>query len=88
MQDRQEPASDQPRRAGADAGDGAARSAAGRFVLLAGIGLIGFGMVFVIAGIVVPALFRPGTFAIGFGMLACGASGLLSVASGRKPGPA
>jgi hypothetical protein len=56
--------------------------------LLAGIGLIGFGMVFVIAGIVVPALFRPGTFAIGFGMLACGASGLLSVASGRKPGPA
>ncbi|MGH7503896.1 MAG: hypothetical protein ACREL7_19375 [Longimicrobiales bacterium] len=66
---------------------GGGRQDLARFVLLGGVLLIGAGMVLVIAGILVPPLFRPGTFAIGFGLLGCGAGGALNVLSGRRAEP-
>jgi hypothetical protein len=56
-------------------------------VILSGVGIIGLGMALVIAGILAPPLFRPGTFAIGIGMLLAAAGGALRVASPKRPVP-
>jgi hypothetical protein len=53
-------------------------------LVLAGVAGIGIGMALVIAGMVMPPLFRPGTFIIGLGMLVSAAAGVLAVA---RPGP-
>ena len=58
-----------------------------RLVILSGVAFIGLGMALVIAGIVTPPLFRPGTFAIGIGMLLAAAGGALRVASLERPVP-
>ena len=56
-------------------------------MILSGVGIIGLGMALVIAGILAPPLFRPGTFAIGIGMLLAAAGGALRVASPKRPAP-
>jgi hypothetical protein len=56
-------------------------------VILSGIGVIGLGMVLVIAGILAPPLFRPGTYAIGIGMLLAAAGGGLRAATPPRPVP-
>jgi hypothetical protein len=55
--------------------------------MLSGIGVIGLGMVLVIAGILAPPLFRPGTFAIGTGMLLAAVGGALRAATQPRPVP-
>jgi hypothetical protein len=54
-------------------------------VILSGIGVIGLGMVLVIAGILAPPFFRPGTFAIGMGMVLAAAGGALRAATPPRP---
>lgn len=56
-----------------------------RFVILAGVAAIGIGMTLVMGGLIVPPLFRPGTFIIGLGMLLSAAGGALRVAGPSHP---
>lgn len=57
-----------------------------RIVILAGVAAIGSGMTLVMGGLILPSLFRPGTFVIGLGMLVSAVGGALRVA--RPPHPA
>ncbi len=64
------------------------RRAPASLLLLAGVALVTAGMALAIAGILVPALFRPGTFAILIGLLALAAGGIWTIFDPTAGSPA
>lgn len=53
-------------------------------VLLAGVAVMAIGMIVAFVGILVSALFLPGTWLILIGLLACAASGFVAIAARRE----
>lgn len=63
-----------------DHDSGLARS---RRLLLGGVGVLGVGVALAIAGVVFPALFVPGTWVIGLGLLVLVGAGVLGIIEAR-----